>query len=506
MDGEVRRMGARRWLAGAAALAVWAAAGSAPVRGSFVGDPHVYKVGAAVRDITPDGRTNLGGNGLGDGSVIPDAVVSRGHVGDPGSQHIAVRALVIDDGVLPPLVIADIETQGMFAAYKGGAYGLHDIAAAVSAQRGALLVDHMLLAADHTHSGPDTIGAWGFVPDAYMQRIKDAAVAAIVDAYDHRTEAELHFGQSRADDLVYDQNCTEALNQSPTPSYTGPSVCDAPDQDIKDAYVRVLQARAVGGGVVATLVSYNAHATLGGADGIHGDWPQFLSDAMSSAYGGVGIGMEGAVGRMQPCRPQCSFTDPAQFGAAADRRSKYLHALMLHVDDALAHGMQIWGYVAASQRTIREPITSPAVLALFAGGDKVGAELRRSTDAPWMVGPTVTTSVTSMVVGQLLLAGFPGEAYPNISVGVQAAVPGKVVVPLGLANDQLGYLISPAEAWPVVAAEVGVNDNSIFNVSQTIGDHVMCASIAAASDMAGVTNVPPRCAAFNALDAASSPV
>ena len=55
---------------------------------------------------------------------------------------------------------------------------------------------------------------------------------------------------------------------------------------------------------------------------------------------------------------------------------------------------------------------------------------------------------------------------------------GRVHFPLGLANDQLGYLISPAEAWPMVAVEVAVNDNSIFNVSQTIGDYVMCASIA----------------------------
>ena len=35
---------------------------------------------------------------------------------------------------------------------------------------------------------------------------------------------------------------------------------------------------------------------------------------------------------------------------------------------------------------------------------------------------------------------------------------------LGLANDQLGYLISPAAYVPIIAAQVPVNDNIIFNV------------------------------------------
>src|SRR4051812_34731580 len=40
-----------------------------------------YLVGAATADITPDGAVNLGGFGLGDGTVIPDAIVGRGGYG-----------------------------------------------------------------------------------------------------------------------------------------------------------------------------------------------------------------------------------------------------------------------------------------------------------------------------------------------------------------------------------------------------------------------------------------
>lgn len=493
----------RRLAVGALVLA--AALAPVPARG-FFGDPDIYKVGAATRDITPAGEINVGGNGLGDGSS-PVPGLDEEHKRSPGAERIAVRALYVERAY--PAVIADIETQGMFAAYKDavGRYGLADIAAEVSTRIPGLHPSRVIIAADHSHSGPDTIGAWGFVPESYMKLVFDSAVGAIVDAFARRVDSKLWFGVSRADDLVYNQNCTEALNQSPSPAYPGPQVCNVPDQADKDAYVRVLQARSVAtGAVVTTLVSYNAHATLGGANGVHGDWPQFLSDRMTSVLGGVGIAMQGSVGRVQPCRPQCSFTDPAQFGGATDRKTAYVNALMRHVQTATSSSarMPVQGFVNGHSTFIREPITSPAVLALFAGGQAVGAELRRSNVAPYLVGNVIGTPVSSLAIGNLLVSGFPGEAYPNIALGVARAVPGKMHLPLGLANDQIGYLIAPTAAYPLVAAEVGVNDNSIFNVSPTVGDHVMCASITNAKKFygSGVTS-PPECTGFDRLDAAT---
>ena len=72
--------------------------------------------------------------------------------------------------------------------------------------------------------------------------------------------ADLTAGKSDASDLIYNQSCTEALNQSPQPSYTGPDVCVTKG---KDGYFYVLQATAPSGQVVATLVSYAAHGTIG---------------------------------------------------------------------------------------------------------------------------------------------------------------------------------------------------------------------------------------------------
>ncbi|MGZ6827807.1 MAG: hypothetical protein ACXVGH_13550, partial [Mycobacteriales bacterium] len=87
-----------------------------------------YLVGAATRDITPTGVVNLGGFGLGDGTVVPEAVVGRGGRGETKGERIKVRAAVVDDG-RNAVAVASIEVQGWFASYEYGKQGLQDMAA-----------------------------------------------------------------------------------------------------------------------------------------------------------------------------------------------------------------------------------------------------------------------------------------------------------------------------------------------------------------------------------------
>jgi hypothetical protein len=497
-----------------------------------------YVVGAATRDITPSADVNLGGFGLGDGSVLPGHVrdlpfgtnapgklggqdfgdreiVGRGGHAASNGDRIRSRALVIGDGA-QTVAIASVETQGMFAKYqeKYGDVGLVDIAAAVSNRlSGGLAADHILIATDHTHRGPDTIGAWGGVTKAYLDYVKAQTVDAIVAAYDARQFATLTAGESDASDLVYNQSCSEALNQSAKPDYPGPEACATPG---KDGIVRVLRATAPDGSVVATYMAFAAHATTNIGGSLNGDWPQFVSEEMSRRYGGTGLAMVGALGGTQPCRPTCAFTkqnttDNPGFGKGRDQAivENYVH----HVDLALTPRAgyaprAVTGPVAAAQAPIREAITGPAVLALFAFGHHTGTELMRSHDNPWVVGTTIRTLASAIRVGDVLFAGTPGEGFPAIGAGIRSAVTGaRTVIQLGLANDQLGYLISPARYVPIIAAEVAVNDNIIFNVSPTIGDHVMCSDIALAVQKLGFAGaIPPDCLPFTTTDSAGDPI
>jgi hypothetical protein len=466
-----------------------------------------YDVGAATRDITPTGVVNLGGFGLGTGVLIPEAVAGRGGQGEAVDERIGTRAIVFSQKKTA-VAIADIETQGMFAAYEDGPYGLDDIAREVERRtKGRLPADHILIASDHSHSGPDTIGAWGGVPNEYLQHIHDQTVDAIVAAYKSRRKANVRAGHSDASDLIYNQSCSEALNQDREPSYPGPEVCATPG---KDGMVRVVQATdAKRGNVIATFMAYAAHATAGGGNGLHGDWPQFLSDEMSKQLGGVGLAMVGALGGTQPCRAACAFTDPSNPGYAdgTPRKQAIVSNYFAHVKKALAGATPVSGPIGAAKGHIREVITGPAVLALFAVGSYDGARLLRSRQNPWVVGNTIRTVTSAIRVGGVLFAGTPGEGFPAIGNGIREAVQDEQeVIQLGLANDQLGYLIAPVHYVPVIAAQVPVNDNIIFNVSPTIGDHVMCSDIRLALETGFEGSSPAGCAAYDAADSAGDPV
>jgi hypothetical protein len=472
----------------------------------------VYLVGASAKDISPIGwgTINLGGFGLGDGSTIPDAVVGRGGTGHfvEGGDHIGARALVVQDqesGVA--IALATVETQGMFAAYENDPNdGLRAIAERVAADTPGLPADNIVIANDHTHSGPDAIGAWGFIPHDYLDFIASQTVAAIEEAFNARKAATIVAGADDAPDMIYNMTCTEALNQSADSNFPN-NIC-TPFLEGKDSWVRVLQARdAVTGDVITTTMSYAAHATLGGGNGVHGDWPQFLSDALTARYGGVGIAFEGTNGRIQPCRPRCSFTNSSTPGYAdPNRKTAYTTMLMYHVAKALTGAPDVNGPVKAAKAFIRQEATNPFLLALLLHGETLGAPIQRSRQAPWLVGNVIGTVVSAIRVGDLLINGSPGEPYPNIAAGVSEAtnVPATRHWTLALADDQLGYLIAPIESWAAVAAQIAVNDNSIFNVSPTIGDHVMCAQIRV-SRAVGFDYKPllgdPRCLVWDQVDA-----
>ena len=176
-----------------------------------------YLVGAANRDISPDLVVNTGGFGLGDGTVIPDAIIGRGGQAAPDGERIRARAMVVDDGKTA-IAIANLEVTGHFAAYQDGEWGLEHMAELVAARNPRLPVGNILIASDHTHSGPDTLGVWGGPTEEYLDFLVTSVVDAIDEAYAQRQLVTLRAGESDASDLVYNQSCSEALNQSKEPA------------------------------------------------------------------------------------------------------------------------------------------------------------------------------------------------------------------------------------------------------------------------------------------------
>jgi hypothetical protein len=96
----------------------------------------------------------------------------------------------------------------------------------------------------------------------------------------------------------------------------------------------------------------------------------------------------------------------------------------------------------------------------------------RSVLPPYTIGTVFRAEVQTFQLGGLLLAGAPGEAYPEVATELAKRVHG-VAPPFvfGLANDQLGYT-PPAFEYPVVALVDG-GDEGIFTINAHFGDDVV---------------------------------
>ena len=502
-------------------LAAAALATAAP--SALAGDDlPTYQVGIGSKSIAVDADGTwkgepvyLGGFGLG-GPPIGD----RHATGNLGAGP-SVRAIFIGDGK-NTFAIADIEAQGWFAATKDGPLGLTDMRKAVAtATKGALPADHVIVQSDHTHGGPDMMGVWGGVPKAYRQYAFDQTVAAIKEAYDSRERGTLWYGTADGGDLLHNQFDYDAANKA------------------MDSDVRVLQARDSDGNPFATMLNFSAHADVLGSGNTKatGDWVQTTNPMLEQRFGGKAMTVVGTLGRTQPNRGDCPTP-----GVEGDARSlcaldNYSSLVVDRAAAAVANAQPLRGpaQVAAESFLVTDPSSNALLLGMLYGGQPLGIPINRSMTPPWLTGNVLGTVTSTVRIGDVLMSAGPGEMYPQIPLKVREimeSTPGvRGYMTAGLANDQLGYLIAPYEAYPQpIKASffdssfangdvIGScttnpgptcagdptpspidNDNYFFNVSHTMGERVTCSLLRGAGEVFGRGSAPrdayERCATF----------
>jgi hypothetical protein len=521
-----------------ALVALLALPAAAPAKSSK--KPKHYTVGMATRSVAvPDElikarNVYLGGYGLGNGRV-GDSILGIDNPAKPADNGFpayddgraadgnldggpSVRAAVVSAG-RNSFAIADIENQGCFTQNKQG-YGLVTMRLAVERRtKGALPADHVDVQCDHSHGGPDLIGAWGGVPTSYLKLVQERTVDAIVEAYKEQQPAELWYGTAQSgvegrDQVPEDKNGNALLtNQMLNDPYG--------DNDVMDDELRVLQARDPGTGEpFATILNLNAHPTVLGSSNTKatGDWPQFANKLMESdpgTFGTKALTVVGTLGRQQPARGDCrdgsipqnqrGDSNPAW---AICKLAQYSQRVVERAKVALAAAKPITGTpkVVAKTYLIADTASNAGILALNDVGDLIGAPIMRSNTPPWRTGTVVGTVTGSALIGNVLLSSMPGEAYPQIPLAVRDVLKNagvKGFMTAGLSNDQLGYIIAPVPEgypYPIQRAVVDQNDNMLFNASQTLGERLTCSLLRGAGEVLGKGNrywqAYDKCVAF----------
>jgi hypothetical protein len=445
--------------------------------------------------ITPRSLHGIYLGGYGIGPVHPAKGVLR---------PIYARALAVRDPRSgSQVVITSLDLQGHFLAYRNGPYGFANMAAALHRRLGIPAANFMFQTT-HTHNGPDDLGVWGGVPTSYLKFVTRHTERAVTRAVRHETPATLRWSRINMPHFASSF------------SRTGDSDDPATDGDQKkfpvDRTLRVLQAVSTGSGrVVATLVDFACHATIyGPLDKVSPDWPGATASYLEHDQrtmprgvhygwpGSVAVVVEGDLGHTWPggiprfrnpshTPPKTDNNYPADaFGDAVARAA----VAAIH-----RHPHPVTGPVSGTMRQISVANDNPVLLAALAH-PVAGITAYRAVTPPYGSGDVINTEVGELRVGQLLFAGAPGEEYPTIGTALAKSSARAVVLPVSLADDQLGYLGTPEDY--AEAQECSSTDEGFFTISPAFGNEVLAAQQAdaralgfAVSGPSGLTESSP---------------
>ena len=327
-------------------------------------------------------------------------------------------------------------------------------------------IKYVLVSSTHNHEGPDVIGIWGRGPfhrgvnEAYLDFVVERVVDSVKQAADKLATVTATYGTA-ADETL--------LNDSRLPI-------------VKDGVLRVIKlAKSGGSDTAGLLVQWNCHPESLGSRNLEltADFPWATVAALEKQYRCPVVYLSGAVGGLMGLPRGRVFDAKGQelkFGTFeyAQKYGEEVAVLAAKAESA-AQPIGLTPFVVSAK-----PITVPVQNSLYRAARAVGVLKRdgfvwtgdfqkkgepmtaENADLP----SAIESEVAYVRLGELHIACIPGEVYPELVYGkfqepveagadfpdapkepvVAELMPGPKWLLLGLANDELGYII-PKRQW-----------------------------------------------------------
>lgn len=399
-----------------------------------------FKAGAAWRKITPDLRENS------PHQPVYLAGFGQGRRATAVHDDLFARCLAMSAG-RDAVVICGVDAIGLFLD------DVEKIRSLVKARAGRPV--ELIVAANHGHEGPDTLGLWGArmgvsgIVAAYNQFVIEQTADAALAALRGMKGARLHVAKSNTPEL------RQLIHDSRPPV-------------VNDAELLVMRFTTRRHKPISTFVNWANHPEALGSKNtqISADFLGEFYKTMETFGGGVPVFVNGAVGGMQsPLGIQ--IRDPRTNELAAKDSFRFAETIGQRVADlaweAVHNAPQTKvNRVSYREKRVKIPVANPN----FVAASKANLYQGRK--------PFAADGTSETVVGYLRLAhgneakveaaAVPGELYPELSVGgvekfAEADFPDAPVEPpikqqmkapyrmlFGLANDEIGYII-PKSEW-----------------------------------------------------------
>jgi hypothetical protein len=359
-------------------------------------------------------------------------------------DELYARCVALDTGARP-LVVCAADLIGFF---------LDDTDAVRAIVRAKLpaIDPEVVVAATHVHEGPDTMGLWG----------PARGVSGIDGRYNRRAVERIAEAAVQSVRALAPASASLATISSPE---LDSFIDDDRPPVTHDSALTILRLTAANGRAIATVVNWAYHPETTGSRNtlITADYPAALCAELEKRNGGIAAFWNGAVGGMQSPL-NAKVTDPATRVPAPDNTFRKAEIIGTRVA-ALAASARFTpaaiDHVFFRREMVRIPVSNPQFLAaqkadLFKGRN------RTTADGALAV-PVGYASLSSAGKPLLEIAFIPGELYPELSTGAvvrypEADFPGAPIEPalkpsmtapfrmvLGLADDEIGYIIPNAE-------------------------------------------------------------
>lgn len=294
--------------------------------------------------------------------------------------------------------------------------------------------------ATHTHAGPDTLGLWGppgvdGKNDAYMERLIDAVESAARRAVGSPKDGALYYGKVQTPDMLYDSRYPHVYDENLYQLRFAPS----------------------DGAAGIRMLFYGAHAeSLRGENRmLSRDYPGLLCDYIKEETGDDAIFMPGAVGGLIMTREFIPVltqeTARKNLRITAEKLAAYV--LSIEEERSLAPDM------AFTRASFSVPLDNP-VFALY---KFLGILSSDTVEGRSATGYHVRSELALLRLDDLTIALIPGEIFPELVcggeygrmnpeginprplAGIAAEHGGGELLIIGLANDELGYILPPSD-------------------------------------------------------------
>ncbi|MCS7263514.1 MAG: hypothetical protein NZ805_01625 [Armatimonadetes bacterium] len=428
-----------------------------------------FQAGASKRDVTPS-------------LDRPVFIAGFGHNRIATSVHdpIWVRCLAISDGK-STVALVGIDVIGFF--YEPDVLSVRERVGQLTKKPVTVVI-----ASTHNHEGPDTLGLWGPMPlqtgrdEKYMAWLKEEIAQCVIDAVSRLEPARFIIAKDERKELSDLQLDTRLPH-------------------VKDHAVYVLQAVSrKTGKTIGTLVNWANHPEVLGSKNreITSDFCWALYERLEELVGGVAVFWNGAIGGLiTPLDEEVKVIDP-QIGQPAPeasfRKAELIGKFVAEVAAEALKSKNATKVDNGSLKVLLRPLFVPLQNTRFRIAAAIGVlkrpvytkgkiderletvELKQDgtiIKAKMVAGEDIRTEVGVIAIysreqknPMALLLLIPGEIYPELVYGNITRYQGadfmdapfepilmdyarktgaRFVFVVGLANDEIGYIIPQCE-------------------------------------------------------------